>query len=424
MNKGNQMKIKYFVLGLMVVIFFQSCGYEERRKVESDISFKTYLEYEDLSGTKIRLNYQVTPLEHIGKNPLAFELKDLNGDNRLDLIALFPLSKNGTARVFKRTTSNNFENGEDLFEETWTATDFSIPQHLTLNDFNQDGQIDLAVVDSSNHTLKYWTGTGNATFDFQKSITIEEDPLFVTSANLQNQLSDSRPVYDLVIANYLEDKLSVLLNESKSFQDVKEIDEDDGLEPRTLQVAVGKFWGNDDFPDIAAVSLKEREINILQNVQSGESRSFELRKSIDIGELPQAVISGDWDNDGKDDLAVSNYGSDYVLIFYGDGDGGFDEHKFDTGNGPAQLAAGDLNGDNILDFVIGNIDDKDLTVLLSYGSGRGQYRRDDIASSQYERGARPSFIKIADVSGDGINDILVSLPFEKQISIFRFTSRS
>ena len=419
------MKIKFHILGLIVLFFLQSCGYKERRKVKNPTSSKTYLEYTDRAGKTITLTYHITPLKHLGKNPLAFELRDLNQDQRLDLISLFPLHKYGSARVFKRTTSNDFANGEALFEKTWTETDFNIPQHLTLNDFNQDGNPDLAVIDSSSHKLKYWIGQGDATFQLKESITLAKDPLFITSANLQNQSSNNRPLYDVVITNYLKDKLSILFNEKQEFDnDVLEVDEDSGLEPRNLQIATGKFWGNDDYPDIAALSLKEREINILENIKSESFRSFELRKSIDIGKLPQAIISGDWNHDGKDDLAVSNYGSDYVLIYYGNGHGGFDEYKFETGNGPAQLAAGDLNGDHIQDFVIGNITDKDLTVLLSYGKEQGQYARDDMASSQYQQGARPSFIKIGDISGDGVDDILVSLPFENQITILRFTEKS
>ena len=64
---------------------------------------------------------------------------------------------------------------------------------------------------------------------------------------------------------------------------------------------------------------------------------------------------GDFNGDGKQDLAVANSDSDNVSILLGDGAGNFSAPtNFDAGNDPYSVAVGDFNGDGKQDLAVAN----------------------------------------------------------------------
>src|ERR1700739_2498692 len=65
-----------------------------------------------------------------------------------------------------------------------------------------------------------------------------------------------------------------------------------------------------------------------------------------VGSSPQSVVVGDFNGDGKMDLAVLNTVSNNVSILLGNGDGTFQAAKnFDAGSNPSGIFLGDFNGD-------------------------------------------------------------------------------
>jgi hypothetical protein len=63
-----------------------------------------------------------------------------------------------------------------------------------------------------------------------------------------------------------------------------------------------------------------------------------------VGYQPYAVAVGDFNGDGKPDLAVANNVSDDVSILLGNGDGTFQPQvKYAAGTGPSSLAIGDFS---------------------------------------------------------------------------------
>ena len=91
------------------------------------------------------------------------------------------------------------------------------------------------------------------------------------------------------------------------------------------------------------------------------------------------IVAGDFNRDGKQDVAVVNTppckapcnGS--VTVFAGSGGAYFNPGKrYAIGMHGSAIAAGDLNGDGILDLVITNAttgDDADLSVLMGVAGG-------------------------------------------------------
>src|SRR5207249_2462038 len=81
---------------------------------------------------------------------------------------------------------------------------------------------------------------------------------------------------------------------------------------------------------------------------------------------------GDFNGDGKQDLAVGNQTSNNVSILLGDGAGSFSAAtNFSTGAGtqPASVAVGDFNGDGKQDLAVANFFPNTVSILLGNGAG-------------------------------------------------------
>jgi hypothetical protein len=73
--------------------------------------------------------------------------------------------------------------------------------------------------------------------------------------------------------------------------------------------------------------------------------------AFDAGSRPISVAVGDFNGDGKLDLAVANLGSNDVSVLLGNGDGSFQAPRnFPTGLEPRSVAVGDFNGDGKVDL--------------------------------------------------------------------------
>src|SRR5262245_35723564 len=85
---------------------------------------------------------------------------------------------------------------------------------------------------------------------------------------------------------------------------------------------------------------------------------------------PFSVAAGDFNGDGKLDLAVANVDSDNVSILLGNGTGGFGPAaNFGVGDGPNSMVVGDFNADNKLDIATANYFSSDVSILLGDGTG-------------------------------------------------------
>lgn len=89
-------------------------------------------------------------------------------------------------------------------------------------------------------------------------------------------------------------------------------------------------------------------------------------------DLPYALVAGDFNGDGKMDLAVTNGAANTVVILLSQGDGTFAlGASVPVGSSPLSIVAGDFNHDRKLDLAVANTLDNTVSVLL--GDGKGNF---------------------------------------------------
>lgn len=127
--------------------------------------------------------------------------------------------------------------------------------------------------------------------------------------------------------------------------------------------------------------------------------------ALPAGFIPTAVTSGDFNDDGKMDFAVSNGGDNTVYVFVGNGDGTFKvpEILYTQGQSPTWITSVRLRGNGHLDLAVTNGDSN--TVEIFPGNGDGTFQ----SSSQISLPQIPTFILAADANKDGNQDLVVGL---------------
>jgi hypothetical protein len=117
---------------------------------------------------------------------------------------------------------------------------------------------------------------------------------------------------------------------------------------------------------------------------------------------PRSVAVGDFNGDGKPDLAVANAGSNSVSVLLGNGDGTFQAAvTYAAGNYPRSVAVGDFNGDGKQDLAVATV--YGVRVLLGNGNGTFQ-----TTNASYIAGSGEVFAAVGDFNGDGHPDLAVA----------------
>src|SRR5262249_25521752 len=194
----------------------------------------------------------------------------------------------------------------------------AVPSFAAVGDFNGDGKADVLVANSPNTTtagsLRLLLGNGDGTFQTTPNYATGSGPGSMAWGDVNG---DGK--IDLITANSQSGNVSVLL-------------------------------GNGD-------GTFQTPVNYLAGVGPG------------------AVRLGDFNVDGKLDIVVTNAGANgvqgsTVSVLLGNGNGTFQAaNTFAVGTVPLGLAVGDFNGDGKLDIATANLNSNNVSVLLGNGDG-------------------------------------------------------
>jgi hypothetical protein len=142
--------------------------------------------------------------------------------------------------------------------------------------------------------------------------------------------------------------------------------------------------------------------------------SFGPPNWFDAGASLDSVAVGDFNGDGKLDLAVADPNSGTVSVLLGNGDGTFPAAaSYHAGVNPISIAVGDFNRDGKLDLVVANrglvandFADSSVSVLLGNSDGTFQ------TPVNYGPGMENRFdayVAVGDFNGDAKPDLVVGI---------------
>jgi hypothetical protein len=315
---------------------------------------------------------------------------DFNGDGIPDLVILG-----------SDTISVLLGNGDGTFTAA-PSPSTDLPGAIAVGDFNGDGIPDLAVVpvldEGSSEVL---LGKGDGTFtNANGSFGIDNGTRTSNSIAVGDFNGDGK--LDLVetCASLDDQPCNSLLIQFGNGDGTFMLSSDIPLDFSGSQsVAVGDFNG-DGKPDLAVTNSGANGVNVFLNSESGFSA---MAASPATGDSPTSIAAADFNGDGNLDLAVANSGSNDVTILLGNGDGTFTAAASPaTGTAPNSIAVGDFNGDGVPDLAVANAGSSNLTILL--GNGDGTFK----AATSPATDAGSTSVVSADFNGDGREDLVVT----------------
>ena len=333
-----------------------------------------------------------------GYYPQGISLGDLNGDNKSDIVVTNADSADSTVLL---------GNGDGTFQVPRVGFALGgIPYaQPVLADFDKDLKLDLVSANYEPDILldvTYLHGFGDGTFAAALDYFSPLPPagqyaygLGIATADLNG---DGKPDFALANSGSANVGITVFL------------DSTGGLQPGVNYGSGGNFdyVGSGDFNgdgkvDLVASDSATANIDLFLGNGDGTLASPSIFNTGGASPV-QGLVVGDFNNDGKPDIAVLTQPSD-VIVLINNGSGGFTTpvHYSISGFG-AEIAAGDLNNDGTLDLVVVQPYSNFLSILSGNGDGTFTAKPDFDLGSSY-----PVSVAIGDWNGDGRKDIAVTI---------------
>lgn len=283
------------------------------------------------------------------------------------------------------------------------------PQSVKAYDFNNDGKLDLVLVNRTSNSVSVLLGKGNGSFQNAQSYAVGNSPRGVIAGDF-----NSDGFLDLAVINAADNNMTILIgNGDGTF--TKTTSYSVGNDPRAI--AVGDF-NNDGKLDLAVANADDNSVSIFLGNGDG---TFKNSATLTIGQFPRSLTVGDFNNDGKLDLAVAGTNGNNIGVFLGNGDGTFGTGTYYTVNGrPWVVATGDLENNGNLDLFVttyasNSNETEELTVFI--GDGKGNFQVG--TATPIETRFKPIDVKMADFDGNGTEDLVVTSLGTQQIAILQ-----
>lgn len=272
-----------------------------------------------------------------------------------------------------------------------------------LVDLNRDGVLDLAVVSAADNQLEVLVGQGNGLFSSWATMPVSGSPSRIVSADLDGDSSE-----DLLILRPADELVSVLLNNGNA-----------GFTarppvvacPNAIDLGVGELTGDGEL-DIAVIHTDRPDVLVNTGFGGGYFGSPFFADLGPADASPTCLEIAEVNGDPREDLLVAERQRGQLMVFEVlDGTGLQAPEAFSVGSFPVDIAVGDLNSDARPDIAVANFGGLDVSLLTR---AVNTFAADSLSLAEPPRG-----LDVADLDGDGINDLAVSLFDRGSVGVFR-----
>ncbi|MFQ5781319.1 MAG: FG-GAP repeat domain-containing protein, partial [Nitrospiria bacterium] len=231
--------------------------------------------------------FQKMDFYETGRSPYSATVNDFNGDHHLD-VAIVSRFDRLIILLGK---------GDGTFLEGMVGDPGAIPTGIISGDYNNDSLIDLAIANNgstSNDFVFFW-GKGDGTFIKGERYKTGKQPLGLIAEDFNRDNFS-----DILVINGMGDSLTLFIHEEKgAFSKLRDLGADGG--PAS---AVAADFNRDGLLDLVIVSSRSNSISFIPGKGDGAFHYPPL--NIFTGSAPFFVLAEDFNEDGNIDLAVIN----------------------------------------------------------------------------------------------------------------------